>query len=136
MHNINYIRDNPVEFDNFMKTRGEKPIANKIIDIDKEKRETQTVLQNLLSERNFNIVHKEEGTTRDWHKDLIKGTDSYLFDTPGILINQKKLDFFESSSNEVFNYNINYFINLKSLCKSFIIILIRVSIIINSVKIR
>ena len=29
MHNINYIRENPVEFDNFMKTRGENPIANK-----------------------------------------------------------------------------------------------------------
>ena len=36
MHNINYIRENPVEFDNFMKTRGENPIAKKIIDIDKE----------------------------------------------------------------------------------------------------
>ena len=35
MHNINYIRENPVEFDNFMKTRGENPIANKIIEIDK-----------------------------------------------------------------------------------------------------
>ena len=34
MHNINYIRENPVEFDNFMKTRGENPIANKIIEID------------------------------------------------------------------------------------------------------
>ena len=52
MHNINYIRENPTEFDNFMKTRGENPIANKIIEIDKEKRETQTVLQNLLAEKN------------------------------------------------------------------------------------
>ena len=34
MHNINYIRENPTEFDNFMKTRGENPIANKIIEID------------------------------------------------------------------------------------------------------
>ena len=45
MHNINYIRDNPTEFDNLMKTRGENPIANKIIEIDKVKRETQTILQ-------------------------------------------------------------------------------------------
>ena len=52
MHNINYIRLNPVEFDNFMKSRGERPIAHKIIDIDKKKRETQTVLQNLLAEKN------------------------------------------------------------------------------------
>ena len=34
MHNINFIRDNPVEFDNYMRARGEKPIANKIIEID------------------------------------------------------------------------------------------------------
>ena len=52
MHNINYIRENPTEFDNFIKTRGENPIANKIIEIDKVKRETQTILQNLLAERN------------------------------------------------------------------------------------
>ena len=49
MHNINYIRENPTEFDNFMKARSEKPIANKIIEIDKVKRETQTILQNLLA---------------------------------------------------------------------------------------
>ena len=41
MHNINYIRENPVEFDNFMKSRGEKSISHKIIDLDKEKREAQ-----------------------------------------------------------------------------------------------
>ena len=39
MHNINYIRENPIEFDNFMKTRGEIPISEKIIEIDKKKRE-------------------------------------------------------------------------------------------------
>ena len=52
MHNINYIRENPVEFDNFMKSRGENSISQKIIDIDKEKREAQTALQNLLADRN------------------------------------------------------------------------------------
>ena len=50
MHNINYIRENPVEFDNFMKSRGENSISHKIIDIDKEKREAQTALQNLLAD--------------------------------------------------------------------------------------
>ena len=34
MHNINYIRENPVEFDNFMKSRGEKSISQKIMDLD------------------------------------------------------------------------------------------------------
>ncbi len=53
MHNINYIRDNPIEFDNSMQLRGEKPIASKILEIDKVKRETQTILQNLLAEKNL-----------------------------------------------------------------------------------
>ena len=52
MHNINYIRENPTEFDNLMKLRGEKPLSSKIIEIDKQKRETQTILQSLLGERN------------------------------------------------------------------------------------
>ena len=50
MHNINFIRENPTEFDNYMKQRGEHPISNKILELDKVKRETQTVLQNLLAE--------------------------------------------------------------------------------------
>ena len=52
MHNINFIRENPTEFDNYMKQRGEHPISNKILELDKVKRETQTVLQSLLAERN------------------------------------------------------------------------------------
>ena len=52
MHNINFIRENPTEFDNYMKQRGEQSISNKILELDKVKRETQTVLQNLLAERN------------------------------------------------------------------------------------
>ena len=67
MHNINYIRENPTEFDNAMKIRGEKPISSKILEIDKTKRETQTVLQHLLSERN--ILSKEIGTLKSKNKD-------------------------------------------------------------------
>ena len=67
MHNINYIRENPTEFDNFMKTRGEYPIANKIIEIDKVKRETQTILQNLLAERNQ--ISKSIGQLKSQKKD-------------------------------------------------------------------
>ena len=52
MHNINFIRDNPTEFDNAMKLRGEKPISLKILKIDEIKRNTQNLLQNLLAERN------------------------------------------------------------------------------------
>jgi len=70
MHNINFIRENPVEFDNFMKTRGEKPISNKIIEIDKIKRETQTVLQNILAERN--LLSKTIGKLKSEKKDATK----------------------------------------------------------------
>ena len=52
MHNIRFIRENPTEFDNAMKLRGEKPCSSKILKIDEDKRNTQSVLQNLLFERN------------------------------------------------------------------------------------
>jgi len=52
MLDINFIRNNPIEFDNFMKSRGVEPCSDKIIQIDEEKRNTQTVLQNILSEKN------------------------------------------------------------------------------------
>ena len=67
MHNINYIRENPTEFDNAMKLRGEKSISAKILEIDKIKRETQTVLQNILSERNK--LSKEIGNLKSKNKD-------------------------------------------------------------------
>ena len=45
---------------------------------------------NVFSYFNRNIIHKNEGTTRDWHKEIIKGTFSYIFDTPGLNIDKKK----------------------------------------------
>ena len=67
MHNINFIRENPTEFDNYMKQRGEKPISNKILELDKVKRETQTILQNLLAERNS--ISKNIGKLKSANKD-------------------------------------------------------------------
>ena len=67
MHNINFIRENPTEFDNYMKQRGEHPISNKILELDKVKRETQTVLQNLLAERNS--ISKNIGKLKSENKD-------------------------------------------------------------------
>ena len=34
---------------------------------------------NILTSFNSKIVHSEPGTTRDWHKELIKNTSSYIF---------------------------------------------------------
>ena len=67
MHNINYIRENPIEFDNAMKQRGEQSLSKKILEIDEQKRTTQTLLQNLLAERN--ILSKEIGKLKTEKKD-------------------------------------------------------------------
>ena len=39
-----------------------------------------------------NIIHREEGTTRDWHKSKIKGLNhSIIYDSPGVIFTNKKL---------------------------------------------
>ena len=62
MHNINYIRDNPIEFDNGIKLRGEDPISSKILEIDKIKRnskqkETQSIAQGKLQNYISSLCH-------------------------------------------------------------------------------
>ncbi len=38
-----------------------------------------------------NIIHRIEGTTRDWHSSKIKGLNySYIYDSPGVIINDNK----------------------------------------------
>ena len=67
MHNINFIRENSTAFDNSMKQRGELACSKKILKIDKEKRNTQTILQNLLAEKNK--LSKEIGLLKSQKKD-------------------------------------------------------------------
>ena len=67
MHDINFIRTNPVEFDNRIKLRGLAHCAEKINKIDEERRNTQTVLQNILAERN--ILSKKIGEIKSKKKD-------------------------------------------------------------------
>ena len=58
---------------------------------------------NILTGSNINIIHSVSGTTRDWHKELINNTSSFIYDTPGIL--EKKNDylkFFTESNNYLF----------------------------------
>ena len=50
----------------------------------------KTSIYNILTGSNINIVHSEAGTTRDWHKELIIDSSSYVFDTLGILIENNK----------------------------------------------
>ena len=70
MHDINFIRENPIEFDNFIKQRGEKPCSEKILIIDQEKRKAQTHLQQLLAERN--TLSKEIGSLKLQNKKVLK----------------------------------------------------------------
>ncbi len=62
MIDISFIRQNPSEFDNYMKSRGIESISKQIIKIDEEKRDTQTILQKLLSEKN--ILSKKIGIAK------------------------------------------------------------------------
>ena len=55
---------------------------------------------NVLIGKKTNIVHKDAGTTRDWHKDYIANTSSYIYDTPGILINDNSRALFTGSLNK------------------------------------
>ena len=73
MHDINFIRNNPVLFDNAMKSRNLDPCANQIKKIDEEKRNTQTVLQNILAEKNN--LSKEIGILKSKKKDTTSAVE-------------------------------------------------------------
>ena len=50
-------------------------------------------IYNILTSGKKNIIHKEEGTTRDWHKSSIRNsTNLILYDTPGIIIQNQKIN--------------------------------------------
>ena len=66
---------------------------------------------NILTGSNYNIVHAESGTTRDWHHQLIKNTSSYLYDTPGVMINDKNIkNIINFSFNKIITGKINIFL--------------------------
>lgn len=52
MHDINWIRSHPVEFDHAMKRRGLEPLSNQILQIDEQRRELLTKQQHLQQSRN------------------------------------------------------------------------------------
>ena len=46
---------------------------------------------NILIRKNSNIIHIDEGTTRDWHRGKVYLTsNSFIYDTPGIILNSIK----------------------------------------------
>ena len=62
MHDIQFIRDNPIEFDNLISKRGVKSISKVILKIDEDRRKSQTSLQKLQEERNS--LSKEIGNLK------------------------------------------------------------------------
>ena len=50
-------------------------------------------LYNILTSGKKNIIHKKEGTTRDWHKScVINFPNIFLYDTPGVIIQDDKIN--------------------------------------------
>lgn len=66
-------------------------------------------IYNILIGSKHNIVHSDAGTTRDWHKGLINNTSSYIYDTPGILIDDNNKNFINSSFYKIINKKIDIF---------------------------
>ena len=87
MHDISYIRENPIEFDNSIKKRGESASSEKILKLDEDKRKAQTHLQELLS--NKNKLSKEVGNLKSKNKDansLISKVDNLSFSGVSIIL--------------------------------------------------
>ena len=55
-------------------------------------------IYNVLTGRHSNIIHKESGTTRDWHRDQIKKIpEIFIYDTPGILFKKNSKNYFSKT---------------------------------------
>ena len=56
-------------------------------------------IYNILTGFNSNIIHEESETTRDWHEDRFKKIPEFvIFDSPGLLLNNKKKTSFQTTS--------------------------------------
>ena len=55
-------------------------------------------IYNILTGTNSSIVHKNEGTTRDWHeKQINKIPEIFIFDSPGILFIKNSINLFQTT---------------------------------------
>jgi len=78
---------------------------------------------------NENIIHKDKGTTRDWHKKNITGVNgSFIYDSPGIFFKNNFINQFEKSNSfkkllseiDIFFYVIDYNFSLNNKDEEFI----------------
>ena len=78
---------------------------------------------NILTGNKTNIIHKEKGTTRDWHRGKIHLTDNcFIYDTPGIILNSFKDD--EKKIKRIIEsliFKIDYFLFVIDLKSTYII---------------
>ena len=59
-------------------------------------------IYNILTSSEKNIIHREEGTTRDWHRsNILKLNNVYIYDMPGVSIQNK--DIFKDNFSKLFN---------------------------------
>ena len=50
-------------------------------------------IYNIITSGKKNIIHKEEGTTRDWHKAKVTNLNNIvIYDTPGVIIQNHKIN--------------------------------------------
>jgi len=57
-------------------------------------------IYNILTGFNSNIIHKDSGTTRDWHEERFKKIpELVIFDSPGLLLNNKKKKILSNNIN-------------------------------------
>ena len=50
-------------------------------------------IYNILTSGNKNIIHKDEGTTRDWHKGYVVNLHNVtIYDTPGIIVENNNIN--------------------------------------------
>ena len=55
-------------------------------------------IYNILTSGKKNIIHQEEGTTRDWHKGRVTNSSNVvIYDTPGVIIQNHKINNVEFS---------------------------------------
>ena len=55
-------------------------------------------IYNILTGFNSNIIHQDSGTTRDWHEERFKKIpELVIFDSPGLLLNNKKKKSFQTT---------------------------------------
>ncbi len=92
MHDIKFIRENPIFFDENLKKRGISSCSNEILSIDNERRKIQTLVQEKQKIRN-DISKKiaEKKSTGDSVEDLFAEVSSY----------KKEISNFEKKENEL-----------------------------------